>query len=728
VSHPSDGRTAFELILPSVLFDEDWYAVQVGAGFPDRERAVAHYVAHAAEGSSPHPLFSAEWVFPNAGWRARGSDPLSSYLAGGKRFERAPHPLLHLGRIAEADPRAADHPLGPADHWLRNAGVDQVLPSPRGAVPMTLGELRAALSPARLAAEGSVTEAVHGRTTVVLPLLARPLSAVEWLFGTFREHPDLDVELLVLVPEDSPFLRVVTEVARSVRNARALPVPDGVPWATAANAGLDAAAGDVVVFLSTHARSPYWSWLGPLRDALTDGVSVAQPLLLAEDHTIAAAGATFLAGRVDRTPLLEGLAGHDAARLPDGRLPGVVGVVAVRTADARALGGMDASVPDAWAVTDLGVRAWRERRGGAAVAARAQLVLRDPLPLDDVPDSLRSNLPEGSAEAWRAVGLEPSVDAAGVVTASPVRLDRVTEGPPRLRWTLDLPVTAGPWGAVWGDRYFGEALARALERQGQHVTLDPRESRGRATRDLDDVVLVIRGRDRVVPRGSALHALWVISHPDDVTAAEAAAFDLVFAASSSWSAEHSRAWGLDVHPLLQATEPKRFHPGRAESGGHPLLFVGNARGGVPRPSVALSLLAGLRPAIYGSGWVGLVDPSLVVADHVDNAELGRLYASAGVVLNDHWEDMRRQGFVSNRVFDVAASGAPLITDDVAGVEALDGIAVQAVRTAGELRAAVERWLRNPVDRVGAAARVQQQHSFDARARTLLEHVLPRSAR
>ena len=40
-----------------------------------------------------------------------------------------------------------------------------------------------------------------------------------------------------------------------------------------------------------------------------------------------------------------------------------------------------------------------------------------------------------------------------------------------------------------------------------------------------------------------------------------------------------------------------------------------------------------------------------------NEEVGALYASAGVVLNDHHDDMRRDRFLSNRLFDAAACAA-----------------------------------------------------------------------
>src|SRR3712207_7051602 len=46
---------------------------------------------------------------------------------------------------------------------------------------------------------------------------------------------------------------------------------------------------------------------------------------------------------------------------------------------------------------------------------------------------------------------------------------------------------------------------------------------------------------------------------------------------------------------------------------------------------------------------------------VDNREVGVLSASAGIVLNDHPLDMRRDSFPPNRLFDAAACGARILS-------------------------------------------------------------------
>jgi spore maturation protein CgeB len=94
-----------------------------------------------------------------------------------------------------------------------------------------------------------------------------------------------------------------------------------------------------------------------------------------------------------------------------------------------------------------------------------------------------------------------------------------------------------------------------------------------------------------------------------------------------------------------------------------------------------------------------------------------------VVLNDHWDDMARDGFLSNRLFDAAASGALVVTDPVPGVEELFGGAVLPYRDVAELRALLRRGdAVSDVERAERGTRIGTEHSFRRRAETLLDAV------
>jgi len=140
--------------------------------------------------------------------------------------------------------------------------------------------------------------------------------------------------------------------------------------------------------------------------------------------------------------------------------------------------------------------------------------------------------------------------------------------------------------------------------------------------------------------------------------------------------------------------------------------------------VRWAIEAGRPPVVFGSGWDGLIPSELIQGDNVDNRALGGLYASAGAVLNDHWPSMAAFGLLSNRLFDVVASGGKAISDPVPSIRRVFGSAVTEVSGPAELRAAADR-LKDERGLREAAERVIAEHSFDARARRIMGDVLAR---
>lgn len=297
-----------------------------------------------------------------------------------------------------------------------------------------------------------------------------------------------------------------------------------------------------------------------------------------------------------------------------------------------------------------------------------------------------------------------------------------------LRWAIDTAATPGRWGDAWGDTHFAVSLARALGRLGQIVQIDRRNTRDRASRREDDVVLTLRGLEQVAPQPGPLNLLWVISHPEDVTGAEASSYDQVFAASPQWALARSAEWDLPITPLLQCTDVEFFHPGRTlTTAGEDVVFIGNARRGFRRPVVEWTVEAGADLHLYGTGWEQTPVASHLVATEVPNDEVGAHYATARIVLNDHWDDMRRAGFISNRLFDAVACGARVLSDPIDGAADLFDGCVVSCDSAEEVRTVLaadpdEVWPDRD-RRVAVAERIATEHSFDRRAEVLLDHAL-----
>ncbi|MBT1596343.1 glycosyltransferase [Curtobacterium flaccumfaciens] len=303
---------------------------------------------------------------------------------------------------------------------------------------------------------------------------------------------------------------------------------------------------------------------------------------------------------------------------------------------------------------------------------------------------------------------------------------RTTDGDAEhLSWSLKIAAPAGPEGDGWGDVHFAAELAGALERLGQRVRIDRRDAHVRDDDADDDVTLVIRGLDRVPPNPASVNLLWVISHPDDVADTELRSFDVAFAAGPVWAAAAADRSGVPVRTLLQATDPAVFHPGsRAATSpdADRVVFVGSTRG-APRPIVSDAVGLGADLRVHGPGWDEVVPAESLGESSLTRPEVAAAYASARVVLNDHWPDMAAGGFVSNRVFDVLASGGVVVTDEVAGLsDVLDVPTLAVARSRDELAALLDPSYAWPTaaERAVVAEYIAAEHSFDARAAVLLE--------
>ncbi|RWR22268.1 glycosyltransferase family 1 protein [Microbacterium enclense] len=434
------------------------------------------------------------------------------------------------------------------------------------------------------------------------------------------------------------------------------------------------------------------------------------PVWLDGDGTIAAIGATgegrFLAGHPveDLTPLLD-------ADGPSLEVPALAGsTFAAHRADIDAeLRGADAA-----AAASVG--------GTAHVALDLYSRTRSPIPPAELP-----HLAANADALLERAGWERARTGPSPRVQRPVRATVLADGTtvPVLRWALRTAAPVGPRAEGWGDTHFARALAAALRRQGQEVVIDAYPARHRPTRHLDDVTVALRGPEplEASPFGTSL--LWIISHPDQIGTDDVAGFDAVFSASAPWARRAAAELGVPITPLLQCTDATRFRPSGAPRG-RDILFVGTARG-ILRPSVVEPIRAGIPVTVIGPDWRGWIPADRIAATGVDNDALPDLYERAGVVLNDHWPAMRERGFIGNRLFDVVAAGGRAISDRVEGIDALfEG----AVRTYGSIPELIDM-LSGDLDEIfptrdvlaRIAERVRAEHSFDARARALLDAAL-----
>ena len=156
------------------------------------------------------------------------------------------------------------------------------------------------------------------------------------------------------------------------------------------------------------------------------------------------------------------------------------------------------------------------------------------------------------------------------------------------------------------------------------------------------------------------------------------------------------------------------------------VFVGGKYGDRRRQVVFDAMQAGIDFEVHGPGWEGLIPAPVLRSSYVPNNEVTAVYRSRGLVLADHWDDMAREGFIANRIFDAVGAGARVISDEVPGIEETFEGAVQVYRSVDELGylCSLEGRERFPAPETLAtiARRVREEESFLSRARVLVAAV------
>lgn len=292
---------------------------------------------------------------------------------------------------------------------------------------------------------------------------------------------------------------------------------------------------------------------------------------------------------------------------------------------------------------------------------------------------------------------------------------------------IKTPVTKWRRAHSWGDYHLSVLLKVELEKIGYFVLIQILPEWENEEADKYDVVIVFRGLSRYKVKPHQLNIMWNISHPDDVSLEEYEDYDKVFIASNYWSKKISKQTSTPVETMLQCTDIKRFkEPNNSEKNKfqHQLLFVGNSR------QVYRKILRDLLPsqydlAVYGKEWKGLLAKEYIKGKHISNDELYKYYGSTEILLNDHWDDMRTKGFISNRIFDGLACGAFIISDRVRNMGEMTDF-IHTYETPEQLKMLIDFYLKHPEKRIEKSKKgilyILKNHTFKERAKQFSEAI------
>lgn len=310
--------------------------------------------------------------------------------------------------------------------------------------------------------------------------------------------------------------------------------------------------------------------------------------------------------------------------------------------------------------------------------------------------------------------------SARAIAQHTARLQTIPRQPLAIRIKISTPnLKEAP---MWGDYHFANALRDAFEAIGHQASVDTVDNWYLRPKQ-EDVVLTLRGRHRLKVDRRKINIMWLISHPDRIDADEYADYDHIAVASDIY-ATALRAQGLpSVSVLHQATDATLFRADDSITRKASCLFVGNSRREY-RTMVQWCVQSDLPFDLYGGGWEGILPDDMVRAPSIANIDLPRYYASHQLLLNDHWDSMRDNGFLSNRLFDGSAVGTPILTDPVAGLADVFGDTISTAGSIAHFAELARDALNNPAPYLARAERARQivlgAHTFDHRAQQLAD--------
>ncbi|MBF8982110.1 glycosyltransferase family 1 protein [Lutibacter sp. B2] len=288
---------------------------------------------------------------------------------------------------------------------------------------------------------------------------------------------------------------------------------------------------------------------------------------------------------------------------------------------------------------------------------------------------------------------------------------------------IKVPVAKWSNAHLWGDYHFALAIKKQFERKNWKVLIQIYPEWNTKDDSSYDVVIVLRGLQRYMPKRNHFNIMWNISHPDDVMVEEYNNYDYVFIASNIWAEHISSLCDVKVEAMLQCTDSGLFYLEESMKYKHELLFIGNSRK-VFRKIIKDILPTNRDLSVYGTCWNEFINKKYIKGRYISNKELRKVYSSCKILLNDHWDDMRKKGFLSNRLFDGYASGAFIISDNIKGYKEVFGDALVTYKTKEELDSLIEKYLKNEILRKEKARKgyeiVNRKHTFKKRVERIIE--------
>ena len=128
--------------------------------------------------------------------------------------------------------------------------------------------------------------------------------------------------------------------------------------------------------------------------------------------------------------------------------------------------------------------------------------------------------------------------------------------------------------------------------------------------------------------------------------------------------------------------------------------------------------------VIGRHWEEYPVQEYVVQDYISNDEVGQAYHDACILLNDHWDDMKEQGIISNRIYDALSAGAFVISDYMPEIDGSFKGAVVTYKDREDLLQKIDYYMEHEEERLEKVKLgqeiVRKEHTFYNRVEKIID--------
>jgi hypothetical protein len=265
----------------------------------------------------------------------------------------------------------------------------------------------------------------------------------------------------------------------------------------------------------------------------------------------------------------------------------------------------------------------------------------------------------------------------------------------QIRKRVLITICAPDWDVVyrWGDYHLAMMLKRQFESNGFSVHIDLYNSTS-IFKEVWYLSIHLRGLHKLMINFTCKNKIiWLISHPDNVNFNELNSYDHIFIASKYYIEKNRINFKKPYYYVPQFSDPKLFYYEIDKKLAIDVLFVGNTRG-IFRQSVKYLINSKYNFQIWGEGWKEFIEEKYIYGKNISYNLLHKYYSSAKVVLNDHWNDMKKMGFINNRFYDVSLSQGLCVNDNVYGLSPIDNKYIVKYKSFSELDLILKRCIND----------------------------------